>query len=77
MYQPMHVDGRTVVVLRRTWRGHAIVESGRLEFDGDELSLVVGGVERILPSAEIDSLKLVGADNRIPECQGFDLFLIQ
>lgn len=77
MYQPAHIDGRTVVVLRSAGRGYSIVESGRLEFDGEELSLLSEDSKRSFSDREIDSLKLVVAGNRIPECQGFDLFLIR
>lgn len=77
MYQPAHIDGRTVVVLHREGRGYAIVESGRLQFDGEDLSLADGESTRLFTDAEIDLLKIVVAENRIPECEGFDLFLIR
>ena len=77
MLQPAHIDGRTVVVLRPAGHGHVVVESGRLNFDGEEVSLVAGDSRRSFSDTEIDSLKLVVAGNRIPECQGFDLFSIR
>lgn len=77
MFQPAQIDGRTVVVLRPEGHGHVVVESGRLTFDGDEVSLVAGDSRRSFSDTEIDSLKLVVAGNRIPECHGFDLFLIR
>jgi hypothetical protein len=76
MYQPAHIDGRTVVVLRPVGRGYRVVESGRLRFDGDTLLLYGKEFQRPSSEAEMDSLKFVAAGNRIPECQGFDLFLI-
>ena len=36
---------------------------------------VAGATRRLFTNVEIDLLKRVVADNRIPECQGFDLFL--
>lgn len=75
MYQPAHLDGRTVVVLRSAGRGYRIVESGYLSFDG-ETSLVGEETQRLFSDAEMDSLKLVAPGNQIPACQGFDFFLI-
>jgi len=58
MYKPEHIDGRAVVVLRREGRGYFIVESGRLEFDGEDLSLVNGDFKRLFTDDEISLLKL-------------------
>jgi hypothetical protein len=77
MYHPAHIEGRTVVVLRREARGYSIVESGRLEFNGEDLSLVNGDFKRLFPDEEISLLKRVVAGNRIPQCEGFDLFLVR
>ena len=77
MYNAAHIDGRTVVVLRREGRGYSIVESGRLEFNGEDLSLVNGDFKRLFTDDEMSLLKLVVAGNRIPQCEGFDLFLIR
>ena len=77
MYHPAHIDGRTVVVLRREGHSYSIVESGRLEFNGEDLSLVNGDFKRLFTDDEMSLLKLFVAGNRIPQCEGFDLFLIR
>jgi hypothetical protein len=80
MFHPAHVDGRTVVVLRRRtgWFGprFSVVASGRLEHDGQTLSLVAPGVTRAVTADELASLMLVRPDTRIAECRGYDLFLV-
>lgn len=76
MYQPAHIDGRTVVVLRRKGLRYTIMENGTLAFDGEELSLVFGGNRRLFTDAEIALLKLVDPGNRILQCKGFDFFSI-
>ena len=77
MYQPAHIDGRTVVILRREGHRYTIVESGRLQFDGEDLSLTDGESTRLFSNAECNLLMLVVSDNRIPECRCFDFFLMQ
>ena len=77
MYPPAHIEGRTVVVLRKDGRGYVAVESGRFSFDGEDLSLVAADTRRPFSDVELDSLKLVVTGNRIAECEGFDFFLIK
>jgi len=77
MHLPAHIDGRTVVILRQEGCGHAVVESGRLSFDGETLSLVAGESRRVFTEAELAALKPVVAGSRMAECEGFDFFLLQ
>jgi len=76
IYQGAHIDGRTLVVIRRTWLGYEAVESGRLLFDGVGLCLENENGQRVVGDQEIDTLKLVTAENEIQPCRGFDLFRI-
>lgn len=76
MYQPAHVDGRTVIILKPFNGGYRVVESGRLSFDGDSLTLIREDTGRTFAASEVDAMKLVTASNRIPECSGFDFFVI-
>jgi hypothetical protein len=73
---PAHLDGCTIVVLRAQGWSFRIVESGRLSFDGQVLTLVGDGGERSFSDTEAEALILVTTENQIPECQGFDFFLI-
>jgi hypothetical protein len=77
MYQPSHLDGCSVVVLRKGGLGHILVKSGFLEFDGKELSLVTVDGRFPFSKEEVESLKLAVPGNRIPECQGFRFFRIE
>jgi hypothetical protein len=77
MHQPAHIEGKTVVMLSRRGSSHAVIESGRLAFDGEDVSLVTAEAKRLFSPEEIDSLVLVVAGNRIPECLGFDFFTIR
>jgi hypothetical protein len=81
MFQPAHVDGRSLVILRRrrTWLGwrFSVVASGLLEHDGEILALVDGESNRVITEQELAEVLLVKPDTRIAECRGFDLFLIQ
>jgi len=76
-YQPSQLDGCSVVVLLKRGLGYVVVKSGFLEFDGEELFLASDDGRVPFSENEVDSLKLVAADNRIPECQGFRLFWIE
>jgi hypothetical protein len=76
MHQPAHIDGCTVVILRQVRWGFRVLESGYLSFDGETLSLVRGEAQRPFSVAGQDSLITVAEGNRIPECRGFDLFLM-
>jgi hypothetical protein len=77
MYHPSEVDGSSLVVLRQTRLGFEIVESGILCYDGETLRLeTVPNGWRIIDDAECSNYRYVGPENRIPECQGFDLFVI-
>lgn len=81
MLHPAHIDGRTLVILRR--RGSVfrpmfdVVISGRLEHDGSKLTLIGDGIERVIAEPEQDMLMPVKPDSRIPQCNGFDLFMIE
>ena len=75
-YQPTHLDGRTIVILSDQSIGYRILESGQLSYDGNTLSLMTDESERPFLDHEAEALLLVNPENRIPQCQGFDLFLI-
>ncbi len=75
-YYPAHIDGCTVVIIRQVRRGFEVVESGRLSFDGTTLWLETQGASREVKDEEINSLQIVVAGNRIPQCLGFDFFRI-
>jgi hypothetical protein len=76
MHHPAHIDGCTVVVLRQERWGFRVLGSGRLTHDGESLTLVDSDVCRPFSDAERDSLLPVGPGNRIPQCRGFDFFLL-
>jgi hypothetical protein len=81
MHHPAHVDGRTLVILRRHSGPFGLKFSvkacGRLEFDGERLALVGPETQRVMTDDELASLMIVRLDTAIPECRGFDLFLIE
>ncbi len=76
MFDPAHLDGCSVVVLRPDRRGFRVVESGVLNFDGETLTLGEGPSRRAFTDAERDSLMPVAANSRIPECRGFRFFVL-
>ena len=76
MLYPHHIDGCSLVVLRQKTFGFSIVESGRLEYDGESLRLVRENSSRIITDAELSAFMLVRTDSKIAAYQGFDLFLI-
>ena len=77
MLHPAHVDGRSLVILRRRGRRYSVVASGRLEHDGESLALVGDGKPRVVTEAELASLFVVKPDTQITVCRGFDLFLVE
>jgi hypothetical protein len=81
MFHPVDVDGRSLVVLRR-WKRllgsqFTVVASGRLEHDGETLTLVGNDDRRAVSDQELRDFMVVNPDTQIAECRGFDLFLIQ
>jgi len=76
MYHPAHIDGRTLIVLSQRRRGFRALENGILSYDGQALSLDGGESRRVLSDDELQSLTPVAPSNRIPECRGFDFYLI-
>jgi hypothetical protein len=81
MLHPAHVDGRSLVILRRrsTWSGlkFSVVASGQLEHVGETLTLIGDNSTREITNDELAGFMIVKPDTQIPECRGFDLFLIQ
>ena len=81
MLNPAHVDGRSLIILRRrsTWAGlkFAIVASGRLDHDGEKLTLVGDNSTRVIADQERAAFMIVKPDTQIAECPGFDQYLIQ
>jgi hypothetical protein len=76
MYHPAHIDGRSVVILRQGCRGFQVLESGILSYDGQTLWLGEKGSRRALTDDELQSLMPVAGGSRIPECRGFDFFVL-
>jgi hypothetical protein len=76
MFHPAHIDGCSVVVLRQGRRGFHLVESGFLSFDGETLWLGEDESRRVFTDAERESLMPVAANSRIPECRGFQFFVL-
>ena len=76
MHQPAHIDGRSVVILRQGRRGFHILESGMVSYDGQTLTLGEGESRRVFTDDELQSLMPVVEGSRIPECSGFDFFLL-
>jgi hypothetical protein len=77
MHDPVHLDGRTLVILRQSSRGFLPIASGELSYDGETLLLIVFGRTRAITSDKLAAIKNVTESNKIRECQGFDLFLIE
>ena len=81
MFNPHHVDGRTLVILRRVQFGFgspfSVVTSGRLEHDGETLTLVGNEMRRVVTAQELAGFKNVKPDTQIAVCRSFDLFLIR
>jgi hypothetical protein len=77
MFPPAHIDGRTVVILVQEPLGFHLVESGRLAHDGESLWLGEGESTRLFTDEERAALMIVGTNNRIPECRGFDFFVLK
>ena len=80
MWRPVDIDGRTVVILEERpgfLGGYLLVESGRLSYDGQELTLISDQLERRITEEELQSFKPVSEANRIAACRGFDFFVIR
>jgi hypothetical protein len=83
MFCPTHIDGRTLVILQYESSMFSsqfrVLESGRLRHDGVTLELIpfAGGEPRVVRNDELAAIQVVSEINRIPECSGFDLFLLQ
>ena len=80
MWHPAHIDGRTLVVIgpkKSFLGGYDVVESGRLEHDGEVLHLVGGHSSRAVTDAELESLQPVVQQTAIAVCHGFDFFLMR
>jgi hypothetical protein len=76
MHHPAHIDGRSVVILRQGRRGFHVLESGLLSYDGQTLTLGEDESRRVFTDDELRSLMPVVEGSRIPECHGFDFFLL-
>ena len=82
MFHPAHIDGQSLVILRRRrspmlGAAFIVVTSGRLEYDGETLNLVGDGVNRVITDQERAVLMVVRPDTNIVECRGFHLFLLE
>ncbi len=76
MHHPAHIDGRSAVILRHGRRGFHVLESGILSYDGQTLTLGEDESRRVFTDDELQSLMPVVEGSRIPECRGFDFFLL-
>jgi hypothetical protein len=76
MHHPAHIDGCSVVILRQGRRGYRALESGMLSYDRQALTLGEDGSRRVFTDDELQSLMPVVEGSRIPECHGFDFFLL-
>lgn len=76
MYQPAHVDGRSLIILQRRGHKYSVRASGELLHDGEVLELVGEGQRRVVTDQELASFMDVLPNTRLPLCQGFDFFLI-
>ena len=80
MWNPIQVDGRSLVILQAAGgilRSYAIIESGRLSYDGTRLTLAGEAGERAVTESELQCLQPVSEQNLIPACRGFDFFLLK
>jgi hypothetical protein len=80
MWQPAHIDGRTLVVIRARESllcGYDVIEFGMLEHDGEVLHLVGDHGSRTVTDAELESLQPVVPQSNISACRGFDFFLLR
>jgi hypothetical protein len=73
---PVEVDGRRLVILRQNRSRFNEVASGWLSYDGDSLVLELEDGERIITESELAGFQPIIATNRIPQCRGFDFFLL-
>ena len=77
MYQPAHVDGRSLVLVRQTRWGYEPIETGFLADDGESLWLEgETGERRRITEDELSRFLQVTGDNRIGPCKGFDFFIM-
>lgn len=76
---PVEIDGCALVILQDSgWSGFHVLESGVLSYDGCELSLErTDGTRRPMGEQEQRKILNVTGGNRIPECAGFDLFILR
>src|SRR5262245_5243208 len=72
VYQPHHVDGRSLVILRRQGNRLSVAASGELHHDGEILELENEGQRRIISDAELASFMAVRDDTLLVMCKGFD-----
>jgi hypothetical protein len=80
MWNPVHVDGRTLIVLIQRDSfvgGYDVVASGELKYDGQELRLASEAGSRVVSDEELAALQPVTSQNHISACGLFDFFLLQ
>jgi hypothetical protein len=76
-FEPSHLDGRCVAILTFDGWGYRLQASGRLEYDGEKMSLVADDASRRpVTFEELRWIRTVSPQCRIPQCQGFDFFLL-
>ena len=80
MWEPAHLDGRTLVIIRPQggiFGGFEAVASGRLTYDGRQVELVAASETIPISDAESGAVQPVLPQTRIAVCRGFDLFLLR
>ena len=76
-FDPAHLDGRTLVMIQHHVWGYQRIESGRLNYDGSLMLLCEHDlVGRPITPDELASIRPVLPTSRIPQCRGYDFYLV-
>jgi hypothetical protein len=81
MHHPVEIDGCRLVILRERTKlssvRYDVLESGFLVYDGETMLLDSENGSRVVTEQEMDDILDVTPTNQIPECSGFQLFILQ
>jgi hypothetical protein len=76
-FVPSHLDGRTLAVLSFDGWKYRLVASGHMSYDGETMTLLTNSSDnRSVTVDELSAIRPVSPKCRIPQCQGFDFFLL-
>jgi hypothetical protein len=76
-FNPTHLDGRTLVIIKQHVWGYQRIASGRLNYDGAQMFFREDDLtERPVTPDELALIRPVLPTSRIPQCRGYDLFLV-